>query len=119
MDIDIRIPIPPNALVKGTLLLRAPTPEEHRDFLDGRFRSRAQGVTNTVKAASHRVVFIDKLLIGCENLVVYGRTVTAAEANWKNQVPANIKSAICLRGFEEPEVLTEDDEKNSEGPSGY
>jgi hypothetical protein len=96
------------------LVLRRPTEKELSEFLDARF-SR-EGRTVSIKPSEARVAFIDSLLVDCKRIEVKGPDqkrvpLTPERSDWKGRIPANWKTTICIKAFEEEVVVTPEEEK--------
>lgn len=100
------------------LVLRRPSNKALKHFLSARFPRRGNKVEDNTTGA--REAFIDAHLTGVKNLEVRSDAgyvpLGPVIPNWKEKIPLNWKTAAALR-FEEGEVLTPEDEKNSAGSS--
>lgn len=96
------------------LILKQPTNEAIRKFLNSRWKRSGASVDN--RTIDARVRFINEHLIGVQNVgeIVDGKVqpLNTEGENWKLKIPDNWKSAAATQ-FEEQESLTEEDEKNS------
>lgn len=95
------------------LILRRPTEKELCDFMDRRFARDGKRIGYVSEA---RAAFIDSLLVGCKNIEIKDPDggyihLMVDRADWKNFIPANWKTSICLKSFEEELILTPDEAK--------
>ena len=119
---ESRFKLPAGGLVTGTLLIRQPTPDEEYAFCDA---IDALSVAQAKQSQNHsaaeqakiRVQFVDTLLVGAEDLVSFGQAVDLTDDTWRDAIPVNWKRMICLKYLEAGFLFSQDDAKNSVGPS--
>ena len=107
---EIRFVLPDRGPVTGTLFFRQPTEDEEFAFCDEKAKPRAS-------MTRARVRYVNLLMMGCDGLRVHGEAIDPTDPTWKSKIPVAFKEAICLKTFEAAALFSQDDEKNSDGPS--
>jgi hypothetical protein len=119
---EVRFNLPSGGLVTGTLLIRQPTPDEEYAFCDAIdalsvAQAKQSPNHNAAEQAKVRVQFVNALLVGASDLVSFGQAVDLTETAWRDMIPVTWKRMICLKYLEAGFLFSQDDSKNSVGPS--
>jgi hypothetical protein len=104
---------------KPVLILRAPSSEELRAHLAGRFKKGGKATDPfriTEQLMLSREAFVDSLLVDCENvgyLRAPGDQVPLGQSvpGWKSKIPVNWKTSIAMK-YEEQEVVSSEEERD-------